>query len=215
MAQRFRLPVALVIVVILLAAVVVGARLLGSRGASRDAARAAEIERANGVVNHLQIVNMLDVPIRISIRDVEPSQWGRTPPDDEPPAGLEAEVIAPLRVGGSVGLRPLRIVDGGGDATFTVAVLAEDREQSRTLYGTIPTRSTTIEYCGNDGRCFDGYGYYDWADAPEPRLDVFRTCVVEDRVIGRYVDSTGRVGDLYAAFQCDATKFRSSVVIHA
>lgn len=213
----------MVLLFVALIVVIVGARALGSHGADRsDAARAeaeAEVEarrRAAGFVNQLTIVNMLDVRIMVNVTDVDPAQWGRTPPDDEPPAGLQAEVIEPRRVSGAAALRPLRIVDGGGSATFTLTISNDgapgDRTPLRVPIGVVPTRSSSIEFCGDE--CFDGYGWFDWADAPEPALDTFRRCVVDERVIGSYVDRTGARREVIALFQCDATRFESALVIH-
>lgn len=196
----------------MLVLVIVGARLIGQNSTDDAAAMKAEKERAAGVVNRLSVVNMLDIPVRLSIADVDPAQWGRTPPDDEPPAGMEAEVIAAHSVSPEVGLRPLRIEDGGGDATFTIAVLADQSGRAGDELARVPTRSTTIEYC--TVKCFDGYGYFDWADAPEPQLDVFRRCEVIDRVMGSFTDGSGVTRELHAAFQCDAARFQSVLILH-
>ena len=195
-----------------LIAAIVGARLVGQHSTDESAAAEAEKERAAGVGNRLVVANMLNLPIRLAISDVDPSQWGRTPPDDEPPAGLQAEVIAPNRVSGETTLRPLRIEDGGGDATFTLGLVIDGETQARSLIGVVPVRSTTIEYCTTE--CFDGYGYFDWQDAPEPQLDVFRKCNEEDRVIGSYLDSLGVVRDVHAVFQCDSVRFQSVLILH-
>jgi hypothetical protein len=203
--------------------VVAGARFAGSRAggsAEAEAEREARL-RAAGVPNRLAVVNMLDVPVQVTIRDVERDQWGLTPPDDEPPAGLEGLTVEPRRVSGDATLRPLRIVDGGGEATFTIEVSRfwpEGRSglgqtPLRTPIGTVPTRSNTLEYCGAE-ECFDGYGWFDWQDAPDPPLDVFRRCVEVDRVIGTFIDATGATRPLYALFQCDATRFQSNLVLH-
>lgn len=207
----------MVLLLVVLVVVVAGARVLGSRGTDRSEAAQADAEaerRPAGFVNRLSVVNMLEVPIMVNVVDVDPAQWGRTPPDDEPPAGLEAEVIEPHRVSGEVGLRPLRIVDGGGTATFTIAVSVFTGPGDRTPIGTVPTKSTSIEYCASDDSCVDGYGYLDWQDAPDPALDVFRRCIVDERVIGSYVDDVGVRRDVVALFQCDATRFRSTLSIH-
>jgi hypothetical protein len=214
----------MVVLLMALLAVVAGARVLGSRGADRSDSARAEAEaaleakrRADGFVNQLTIVNMLDVRIMVNVADVDPAQWGRTPPDDEPPAGLQAEVVDPQRVSGTVRLRPLRIVDGGGTATFTLAISNDgapgDRTPSRVPIGVVSTRSNALEFCGDE--CFDGYGWFDWVDAPEPALDTFRRCVVDERVIGSYVDRTGVRRDVTALFQCDATRFESTLIIHS
>lgn len=212
MTSRSRTFATIVVLLVVLLIAIVGARLIGQHSTDGAAAEKAEKERAAGVVNRLSIANMLDVPVRLSIGDVDLAQWGRTPPDDEPPAGLEAEVIDAHRVSNEVGLRPLRIEDGGGDATFTISLLTDLAGRGGERLARIPARSTTLEYCSVE--CFDGYGYFDWADAPEPQLDVFRQCVVDDRVIGSYVDASGVVRELHAAFQCDATRFQSVLVLH-
>lgn len=221
MVSRERLPSAVVPLVLLAALVllVVGARALGSRGVERVTEaeeRIAEARRSAGFVNRLTVVNMLDVRVMVNVTDVDPTQWGRTPPDDEPPAGLQAEVIEAHRVSGTVGLRPLRIADGGGTATFTLQISNDgapgDRSPVRTPIGVVPTKSTSIEYCNIE--CVDGSGYLDWADAPEPALDTFRRCNVDERVIGSYVDAGGVRRDVFAAFQCDATRFESALVLH-
>ena len=200
------------VLLVLLVVVLVGALMLGRRGNDDSAAKAAEMERAAGVGNRLVVVNMLEIPIRVAISDVDPSQWGLTPPDDEPPAGLQAEVIAPSRVSGEAVLRPLRIEDGGGDATFTLGLLVDGPTEPRAQIGVVLVRSTTIEYCTTE--CFDGYGYFDWQDAPEPQLDVFRKCNEQERVIGSYVDSIGVTREVRALFQCDAARFQTSLVVH-
>lgn len=214
MPPRSRPSLRLAALVLGLLVVVVGARLLGARsqGPGVDDGAVAQAREA-GVVNRLIIVNMLDARVLLSIVDVDPDQWGRTPPDDEPPAGLQAAVIDAHRVSGEVWLRPLRIVDGGGDAAFTIDVRLDNAPGSRPSIGRVPTRSTTVEYCGADDRCVDGLGYVDWQDAPDPALDVFRRCVVVDRVIGSYVDGAGVRRAVHAAFQCDATRFQSTLVL--
>ena len=200
------------VLVLLFVVVLAGALVLGHRGNDDSAAKAAEKERAAGVGNRLVIANMLEVSIRLAVSDIDPARWGRTPPDDEPPAGLQAVVIAPNRVSGETTLRPLRIEDGGGDATFTLGVVVDGETQARSAIGVVPVRSTTIEYCTTE--CFDGYGYFDWQDAPDPQLDVFRKCNEQDRIIGTYVDLLGDVRDVHAVFQCDAARFQSVLVLH-
>lgn len=205
-----------------LVAVIAGARLLGSRSVERSDAmgfdREAELaasRRAAGFVNRLTVVNMLDVRIMVTVADVDPAEWGRTPADDEPPAGLQAEVVEPRRVSGPFGLRPLRIVDGGGSASFTLTI-SNDSDRSpgssgRVPIGEVPTRSNALEFCGEE--CVDGFGWFDWADAAEPTLDTFRRCVVDERVIGSYVDATGTRREVTALFQCDAARFESALVL--
>jgi hypothetical protein len=212
MNQPYRNVTVVIALAMVLIAAIVGARLVGQHSTDESAAAEAEKERAAGVGNRLVVANMLNLPIRLAISDVDPSQWGRTPPDDEPPAGLQAEVIAPNRVSGETTLRPLRIEDGGGDATFTLGLVIDGETQARSLIGVVPVRSTTIEYCTTE--CFDGYGYFDWQDAPEPQLDVFRKCNEEDRVIGSYLDSLGVVRDVHAVFQCDSVRFQSVLILH-
>jgi hypothetical protein len=212
MNQPYRNVTVVIALAMVLIAAIVGARLVGQHSTDESAAAEAEKERAAGVGNRLVVANMLNLPIRLAISDVDPSQWGRTPPDDEPPAGLQAEVIAPNRVSGETTLRPLRIEDGGGDATFTLGLVIDGETQARPLIGVVPVRSTTIEYCTTE--CFDGYGYFDWQDAPEPQLDVFRKCNEEDRVIGSYLDSLGVVRDVHAVFQCDSVRFQSVLILH-
>lgn len=199
------------LLVLALVVLATGARLLGARLGGTVDAEAAARARAAGFVNRLRVVNMLDVPVLLSIGDVDREQWGLTPPDDEPPAGLEAEVIAPHRVSAEVGLRPLRIVDGGGDATFTIDVLRDDPGAGRALVARVPTRSSSLEYCLDDGRCVDGYGWFDWQDAPDPPLDVFRRCVVDERVVGSYVDASGATRAVRAVFECDAARFQTTL----
>lgn len=195
--------------------VIASARLLGSRSVTRSTEELEAKKRAAGIVNRLTIVNMLESRVMITTTDVDLAQWGLTPPNDEPPAGLEALVIDPQRVSPETGLRPLRIEDGGGNATFTISVVLDSDGVYRPPIGVVPTRSTSIEYCApTTGKCFDGYAYFDWQDAPEPALDVFRTCVVDDRVIGSYLTASGERRDVHALFQCDATKFQSTLVLH-
>lgn len=209
--SRRRVLVTVLVVGAALVAVLVGARVLGARSVTAANDEADARARAAGFVNRLRVADMLDVSIRLSIVDVDHGQWGLTPPDDEPPAGLEAEVIGPNRVSAEVGLRPLRIVDGGGDATFTIEVRRDDA--ARTLVARIPTRSNSLEYCTVAGPCIDGYGWFDWQDAPDPPLDVFRRCVESERVVGAYVDPTGTTREVRAVFQCDATRFQTALSI--
>ena len=210
-AARPRPIVVLAVVVALLVVVVIGARVLGSRAATDELA--AERERAAGFVNRLTVVNMLDMRVRLAVRDVDAAQWGRTPPDDEPPAGLEGEVIEPLRVAPEAALRPLRIEDGGGAATFTIDVVRDDAGRSEVV-ASIAVRSTAIEYCPPSGRCFEGYGWFDWQDAPDPPLDVFRHCVESDRVVGSHAHPDGVDREVRAVFQCDAARFSTALVLH-
>lgn len=213
MATPSRSARTLVVLVVALLTTVAIARVLGARADDRSAREAAEKERVAGFVNHLQVVNMLDVPILVTVSDVDLAQWGRIPPDDEPPAGLEAERIEPSRVGTDHGLRPLRISDGGGRATFTIEVHV-DRPDDRAPIGTVPTASNSLEYCPASGECFDGYGWFDWVDAGEPALDVFRRCFDDDRVIGSFIDDAGTPREVRAVFQCDAAKFQTSLIVH-
>ena len=222
MSPRSRSVLRLVALLVGLVVVVVGARVLGARGVDRSADDAEARARVEGFVNRLVVVNMLDVPVQMTISGVDPARWGVAAPDGEPPAGLEGLVIEPQRVSGDATLRPLRIVDGGGDATFTIEVSrfwpesrgASGQTPLRTSLGQVPTRSSSLEYCRGDGRCVDGYGWFDWQDAPDPPLDVFRVCVESDRVIGSFIDAAGATRPLRAVFQCDATRFRSTLVLH-
>ena len=208
----------LVGLIVALAVVIAGARVLGARSVTRSTEEAEAKLRAAGIANRLTVVNMLDVPVQLTVRDVDPAQWGLTPPNDEPPAGLEGLVVEPQRVSGDATLRPLRIVDGGGDATFTIDVWqfrvgGAGSTTTSSAIGAVPTRSSSLEYCG-PVTCFDGYAWFTWQDSPDPSLDVFRRCVEVDRVIGAYVDATGAARPVHALFQCDATAFRSALVLH-
>ena len=71
-AARPRPIVVLAVVVALLVVVVIGARVLGSRAGTDELA--AERERAAGFVNRLTVVNMLDVRVRLAVRDVDAAQ---------------------------------------------------------------------------------------------------------------------------------------------
>ena len=214
MSARSRTIATVLVLMMALVVVVAGARVLGSRSTGRSAIEAEAKARADGVVNRLSVVNMLTVPVQLSVAAVRLDQWGRTPASDESPAGLEGLMVPPKQISTEMWLRPLRIADGGGDATFTIIVQSGDGSATRAELGRIDARSTTIEYCPPSGKCFDGYGYIDWADPPDPALDTFRECVVDDRLIGSYVEPAGEVRALHASFQCDARRFSSSLVLH-
>ena len=194
-----------------LLALIAGARLLGARSDASSAADAEAKLRAAGYVSRLAVVDMLDVPVTVTVSGIDAEQWGQTPPDDEPPAGLQGEVVGAHSMGNTATLRPLRIVDGGGDATFTLVFTVRSGGGAAEL-GRVDARASAFEVCYQ--RCGEGLGWITWADAPDPPLDAFRRCVVVDRVIGSYVDASGAKRDVTASFQCDATKFQSWVVLH-
>lgn len=198
--------------VAVLVAVVVGARVLGARADSSSSADAEARARAAGFANRLTIVDMLPVPVTVTVSGIDPEQWGQSPPDDEPPAGLQAAVVPALSVGHTATLRPLRIVDGGGDATFTLAFATRGATGASVEIARVDARSSAFEVCYE--RCGEGMGWVTWRDAPEPPLDAFRECVVVDRVVGSYVDASGARRDVFARFQCDAPRFQSWLVLH-
>jgi len=211
-------------VLLLVVLVVLGTRLLGARADNGSAVIAKEKERAAGFVNRLTVVNMLDVPLLATVTDVDPSQWGRIPPDDEAPAGLQGSDVAPGRVSDVAALRPLRIVDGGGDATFTLMLSTAGPELVASSNGTdpgfrsivalVPIRSSATEYCLPDGgKCFEDSAWFNWQDAPEPPLDLFRECIEDERVVGSYVNSAGQLREVRAVFQCDATRLQTYLVL--
>ena len=198
--------------VLALVLVIAGARLLGDRA---DSSSSAEVEarlRAAGFPNRLTVVDMMSVPVTVSVSGIDPVQWGQSPPDDEPPAGLQGAVVPALSVGHTATLRPLRIVDGGGDATFTLAFSARHPDGVAVNIARVDARSSAVEVCYE--RCGEGMGWITWRDAPDPPLDSFRECVVVDRLVGSYVDASGARRDVFARFQCDAPRFQSWLVLH-
>ena len=201
--------------VLALVVLIVGARLLGARSSDRASAEAEARVRAAGFANRLQVVDMLEVPLTIEVRDVDPAQWGQSPPDDEPPAGLQGAVVGAGRVGSIATIRPLRLVDGGGEAGFTIALSSPvGPAGARVTVATVPTVSRATEYCPpNGGDCFEGWGWFDWPDPREPELDAFRQCTVDERVVGGYIDASGAKRSVRASFQCDATRFMTWLVL--
>ncbi|MEX1218146.1 MAG: hypothetical protein WEA11_06490 [Acidimicrobiales bacterium] len=215
MARRQRTITVVVGLCVILVIVGVGARLLGGRANDSSSALSKEKARSAGFVNRLTVVDMLDESLLVTVSGVDPSEWGRTPPDDEAPAGLQGADVGAGRVSEVAALRPLRIEDGGGDATFTLSFATQTADPSlRTTVATVLVRSSATEYCPpNSGKCFENTAWFNWQDGPEPPLDVFGKCIENERAVGFYVNKLGIRQTVYATFQCEANYFQSYLVL--